>query len=75
MDAAQMGHFEMVRLLLSKSADPKQLRDHPEIAVEDLNMTMQYWIAVAESNPPPSAEDLEHFAKTPPMHLMHVLGS
>lgn len=63
---------EMVRLLLSKGADPTQL-DAAKINVAELNCTMRYWIAVATATPPPTPEDLEHLAKTPPMHKMHEI--
>ena len=62
----------MVRLLLSKGADPTQL-DAAKINVAELNCTMRYWIAVATATPPPTPEDLEHLAKTPPMHKMHEI--
>ena len=63
----------MVRLLLSKGADPRQLEE-AKIDVANLkNCTMQYWLAAAAENPPPTAEDLEHLAKTPPLHKMHEI--
>lgn len=45
---------EMVRLLLSKGADPTQL-DAAKINVAELNCTMRYWIAVATATPPTDA--------------------
>lgn len=62
----------MVRLLLSKSADPTAVAN-AGIDTEGLNITVKHWLNVATSAPPPAREDLVFLAKAPPMHKMHEL--
>ena len=64
---------EMVRLLLSKRADPAEL-EAAGVDTTKLNITMQYWLQVARQSPKISDEDLEHLRKNPPMHKKHELS-
>jgi ankyrin repeat protein len=63
---------EMVRLLLSKRADPSVLAT-AGVDVKKLNVTMQYWLGISEASPPISDEDVKHLENTAPMHKMHEL--
>ena len=63
---------EMVRLLLSKRADPSVLAT-AGVDVKQLNITMQYWLDLSQKSPPISDEDVAHLEHTAPMHKMHEL--
>jgi hypothetical protein len=63
---------EMVRLLLSKRADPSVL-EMVGVDVKQLNVTMQYWLGVSGTSPPISDEHVKHLECTAPMHKMHEL--
>jgi hypothetical protein len=64
---------EMVRLLLSKRADPSEL-EQAGIDIKKLNIAMQYWLQISKKSPKLTGEDLQHLAKAPPMHKMHELA-
>jgi len=70
---------EVVRLLLSKGADPAQMTtagidENGEAYREQLNETMRHWLAVARrvGMQPPHVK--EALAACPPMHRMHELN-
>ena len=63
---------EMVRLLLSKRADPSVLAT-AGVDVKQLNITMQYWLDLSQKSPPISDEDVADLERTAPMHTMHEL--
>jgi SpoVK/Ycf46/Vps4 family AAA+-type ATPase len=64
---------EMVRLLLSKRADPSELRQ-AGIDTEKLNITMQYWLDISNKSPKLTDEDMKHLEKARPMHKKHELA-
>jgi hypothetical protein len=64
---------EMVRLLLSKRADPAEL-ERAGIDIKKLNIAMQYWLQISKKSPKLTDEDLKHLANAPPMHKMHELA-
>ena len=63
---------EMLRLLLSKRADPSVLRQ-AGISIDSLNITMQYWLKICMKSPPISDDDIKHLEKCAPMDKMHEL--
>ncbi len=64
---------EMVRLLLSKRADPSEL-EQAGIDIKKLNIAMQYWLQISKKSPKLMDEDLQHLSNAPPMHRMHELA-
>jgi len=69
---------EMVRLLLSKGADPGQLAaagidESSEEFEEQLNVTMRHWLAVARQVGTQSDKTKAHLKKLHPMDRMHEL--
>lgn len=63
---------EMVRILLSKGADPYELIDGG-VDEEVLGLGMKYWIDKARRVRVPSREELEHMGNLPPMDRIHEL--
>jgi len=63
---------EMLRLLLSKRADPSVLH-RAGISIDSLNITMQYWLEICMNSSPISDDDIKHREKCAPMHKMHEL--
>ena len=64
---------EMVRLLLSKRADPSEL-EQAGIDNEKLNITMRYWLDISKKSPKLTDEDLQHLERAPPMNKKHELA-
>jgi SpoVK/Ycf46/Vps4 family AAA+-type ATPase len=64
---------EMVRLLLSKRADPSELKQ-AGIDNEKLNITMRYWLDISNKSPKLTDEDMQHLEKARPMNKKHELA-
>lgn len=63
---------EMVRILLSKGADPSELVS-AGVNEKELNRGMRYWIDKARRVGVPARVELAHMAKLPPMDRIHEL--
>ena len=63
---------EMVRILLSKGANPSELAA-AKVEEKSLNIGMKYWIDKARRVGVPAREELLHLKNTPPMDRIHEL--
>lgn len=63
---------EMVRILLSKGANPTELSD-AGVDEKALGVGMRYWLDKARRVGVPNKEDITHFKKTPPMDRLYEL--
>ena len=63
---------EMLRILLSKGADPTELIS-AGVDEKTLSLGMKYWVDKARRIGIPARDELLHMAKLPPMHRIHEL--